>query len=87
MVRADFCPSFGRALITETKVESGTSESKSGTSVNLSDSGERERHRAGLVPEKALIQFRWLFELDTRGLDIALQLDAAEIAEFSNHFR
>ena len=28
-----------RALPTETKVESGTSESKSGTSVNLSNSG------------------------------------------------
>ena len=29
----------GRALPTETKVESGTSQSKSGTSVNLSNSG------------------------------------------------
>ena len=29
-----------RALPTETKVESGTSQSKSGTSVNLSNSGE-----------------------------------------------
>jgi len=30
----------GRALPTETNVESGTSQSKSGTSVNLSNSGE-----------------------------------------------
>jgi len=32
---------FERALSTETKVESGTSQSKSGTSVNLSNSGDR----------------------------------------------
>ena len=31
----------GRALPAETKVESGTSQSKSGTSVNLSNSGNR----------------------------------------------
>jgi hypothetical protein len=30
-----------RALLTETKVESGMSQSKSGTSVNLSNSGKR----------------------------------------------
>ena len=36
-----------RARPTETKVESGTSQSKSGTSVNLSDSGEPCRHRRG----------------------------------------
>ena len=33
-------PEHSRALPTETKVESGTSQSKSGTSVNLSKSGE-----------------------------------------------
>jgi len=44
--RLPYC-SFGslrrpqRALPTETKVESGTSQSKSGTSVNLSDSGKQ----------------------------------------------
>ena len=31
---------FARALPTETKVERGTSQSKSGTSVNLCDSGK-----------------------------------------------
>ena len=33
---------FARALPTETKVESGTSQSKNGTSVNLSNSGKRK---------------------------------------------
>ena len=32
-----------RALPTETKVESGTFQSKAGTSVNLSNSGQRSR--------------------------------------------
>ena len=41
----DFCKTtwkhFQRALPTETKVESGTSQSKSATSIKLSNSGER----------------------------------------------
>ncbi|KAJ1474497.1 hypothetical protein T484DRAFT_3257695 [Baffinella frigidus] len=41
----------GRALRTETKVESGTSQSKSGTSVNLrSNSGEQENSLSGDPP-------------------------------------
>ena len=39
-----------RALPTETKDESGTSQSKSGTSVNLSTSGDSEEQVSTLVP-------------------------------------
>jgi len=38
---------FASRLPTGTKVESGTSQSKSGTSVNLSNSGNRARRRKG----------------------------------------
>ena len=40
-----------RALPTETKVESGTSQSKSGTSVNLSNNGKRGTQTLGFFYE------------------------------------
>jgi len=42
----------GRALPTETKVESGTSQSKSGISVDLSNSGERRGDPGSSVLEQ-----------------------------------
>jgi len=55
-----------RALPTETKVESGTSQSKSGTSVNLSNSGYRARRVGPIVlddhgrPVNAPIRLYWV---------------------------
>jgi len=64
-------PSASRALPTETKVESGTSQSKSGTSVNLSDIGKcgvagaaKEEERGG-GPRRCLPLFKdWYFIAD-----------------------
>jgi len=58
----------GRALPTKTKVESGTSQSKSGTSVNLSNSGEpgcatfrlRRASAAAAVPVAGLMVWRFV---------------------------
>jgi hypothetical protein len=48
-----------RALPTKTNVESGTSQSKSGTSVNFSNSGQRQRLPSGervFLRQLALLQ-------------------------------
>jgi hypothetical protein len=42
---------YNRALPTETKIENGTSQSKSGTPVNLSKSGEQLECFRGILPE------------------------------------